>query len=260
MNPVDQLNTQPIGGRKLINVPVVHSSEGIRWGDRFGISTDLAKFVEQSGYDSIWQHIKHHLMQLETVNIRVYQDGWYGETVLLDQEERKQFQRSILRTALNEGRSIPPELSILLDLSISKRVILEQTEDKKLCEDSVWAIGEIDKIVNLPDLEDMPDQLFNHLVGRSRSMREEIIRLANERDTFVAHRIAATLQEGEVGILFMGAYHDVVSKLPPDIQVEPLTENLKEVTSEIAKSLMEQEEGIFRDWQQQNQSGGPERR
>lgn len=49
-------------------------------------------------------------------------------------------------------------------------------------------------------------------------------RLTAERDAFIAAAIAATLREGEVGVLFMGAAHDVLSLLPPDIAVAKLKE------------------------------------
>jgi len=44
-------------------------------------------------------------------------------------------------------------------------------------------------------------------------------RLLRQRDDFIAKRIKGTLGEGETGVLFIGAYHDILSKLPDDIQV-----------------------------------------
>lgn len=44
-------------------------------------------------------------------------------------------------------------------------------------------------------------------------------RLLAQRDDFIARRIAEGLDEGESGILFIGAHHDVLSRLPADIQV-----------------------------------------
>jgi hypothetical protein len=43
--------------------------------------------------------------------------------------------------------------------------------------------------------------------------------LLRRRDAHIAKRIFETLAEGETGILFIGAYHDVLSKLPADIEV-----------------------------------------
>ena len=50
--------------------------------------------------------------------------------------------------------------------------------------------------------------------------------LLDLRDRFIARRIDATLLEGEVGILFLGALHHVVHKLPATIEVVSLPEML----------------------------------
>jgi hypothetical protein len=39
------------------------------------------------------------------------------------------------------------------------------------------------------------------------------------RDNYIAMIIRETLLEGETGILFIGGYHDIVSKLSPDIRI-----------------------------------------
>jgi hypothetical protein len=44
-------------------------------------------------------------------------------------------------------------------------------------------------------------------------------RLLRQRDDYIAKRIRDTLSEGETGILFIGAYHDIPSRLPEDIQL-----------------------------------------
>lgn len=43
--------------------------------------------------------------------------------------------------------------------------------------------------------------------------------LLERRDTFIAARVAQTLQEGETGILFLGALHNLDGRLPADMQV-----------------------------------------
>jgi len=48
--------------------------------------------------------------------------------------------------------------------------------------------------------------------------------LTMERDTFIARTINETLKGGQVGLLFMGAYHDVIPHLTKDIVVEQLKE------------------------------------
>ena len=43
--------------------------------------------------------------------------------------------------------------------------------------------------------------------------------LVEQRDESIAQRIDSTLKEGEIGLLFIGALHRVVERLPKDIQV-----------------------------------------
>jgi len=50
----------------------------------------------------------------------------------------------------------------------------------------------------------------------------------DRRDEYIAQRIASTLEEREIGLLFIGALHRVVERLPKDIQVHEPIANLKE--------------------------------
>jgi hypothetical protein len=47
-------------------------------------------------------------------------------------------------------------------------------------------------------------------------------KLLEERDLFIAHNIDATLAEGETGLLFIGASHNVLPKIASDIEVKCL--------------------------------------
>lgn len=52
--------------------------------------------------------------------------------------------------------------------------------------------------------------------GRVPARESEILA---DRDRHIAARVDATLRQGETGILFLGALHDVVTRLPADIDV-----------------------------------------
>jgi len=52
--------------------------------------------------------------------------------------------------------------------------------------------------------------------------------LMERRDEYIAQRIASTLKDGEMGLLFMGALHRVVDKLPANIQIQESLSDLKE--------------------------------
>jgi len=47
------------------------------------------------------------------------------------------------------------------------------------------------------------------------------------RDKFIAGRIAKTLGRNETGILFIGAFHKIIKRLPKDITVIELKEIAK---------------------------------
>ncbi|MDP2938765.1 MAG: hypothetical protein Q8O13_01615, partial [Candidatus Omnitrophota bacterium] len=47
-------------------------------------------------------------------------------------------------------------------------------------------------------------------------------RLLNKRDKFIAKRIDESLSQDEIGIIFIGAYHNIKPKLPRDIQIKEI--------------------------------------
>jgi len=61
-------------------------------------------------------------------------------------------------------------------------------------------------------------------IAASLKYRLAAKKLLIDRDSFIAGRIAQTLGDGETGILFIGAYHDVISLLPVDIDVKEVKE------------------------------------
>jgi len=58
-------------------------------------------------------------------------------------------------------------------------------------------------------------------VGRSGPSAEAVA-LLEARDRFIAQRIAETLQDGETGLLFLGAAHRIDGLMSPDIAVRAL--------------------------------------
>ena len=59
-------------------------------------------------------------------------------------------------------------------------------------------------------------------IKERRDSPELLRRSLEARDRYIADRIAATLAEGEIGILFIGAAHDVARHCDPAIQVAVL--------------------------------------
>ncbi|MBT9146821.1 hypothetical protein B9J77_04650 [candidate division NPL-UPA2 bacterium Unc8] len=52
-------------------------------------------------------------------------------------------------------------------------------------------------------------------------------RLLSRRDKFIARRIDETLNHGETGIIFIGAYHNVKKRLPKSIQIREIKDAQK---------------------------------
>jgi len=73
-----------------------------------------------------------------------------------------------------------------------------------------------------------------NVVGTSKdaSAQQELL---DQRDCFIAQRIDATLRPEEIGILFLGALHHAVEKLPDDVRVVSLPERLQD-SGALAKS------------------------
>ena len=63
----------------------------------------------------------------------------------------------------------------------------------------------------------------NHVKERLEEYRKHGNDLLVKRDDFIAKRISETLQDGEIGILFIGALHKVDKRLPRGIRVVYLT-------------------------------------
>ncbi|MEK7845427.1 MAG: hypothetical protein AAB257_00495, partial [Nitrospinota bacterium] len=47
-------------------------------------------------------------------------------------------------------------------------------------------------------------------------------RLLSKRDEFIARRINETLKDGETGVVFIGAYHNIKKYLHKDIQIKEI--------------------------------------
>lgn len=59
-------------------------------------------------------------------------------------------------------------------------------------------------------------------VSQANKDREKATSLLAKRDSYITKRIDKTLNQGDLGILFIGAAHKIQNKLPKDIQAEIL--------------------------------------
>ena len=197
--------------RTLIYIPIIHSS-----ADMGSLGKELKnKSVSELG-EKKWQ--KH----TDTVNgywdsiescfetsdffikgIKIYQDGMFvdGEMAM---------------KIIDEGIKSGSKNSEIVSKLIGRGAVLIKTEDFKMVKD------EYDGLQSVLKSKTNIKKLFL-LLRYKISKPIFLIR----RDKFIAGRIAETLDQNETGILFIGAYHNVMKRLPKDITVIELKEIAK---------------------------------
>lgn len=82
----------------------------------------------------------------------------------------------------------------------------EQTENPHLLKEEYEIIKEIFSAESTAEREQLSDK-YKH----------RLYELGNERDQFIGKKIEETLKDGCLGILFIGATHDVIPSLPSEI-------------------------------------------
>lgn len=150
-----------------------------------------------------WDSVARYFDGLAVKGFKIYQDGMVADGALA------------LRT-VKEGISLGSKNYEIIGRLLDKGAVLVKTEDTVLVKQEYAFVAKI---------------------ARSRSLKEKEVwalryklargRLLKQRDDFIGARIKETLGEGETGILFIGAYHDVLSRLPSDIQVIEVKEIAK---------------------------------
>ncbi len=181
--------------RRLIHVPIIHSledfgsqQEAIRraYVGRYGIRA-WPQHLE--GVKQFWKDVRHAVRRLAptAATLRIYQDG----LPVCGREAQ------LVRELAAQGS----ENHRLLLALVERGARLMGTEDPDLLRQ------EHERARNLEALpEAAPTARYDELMER--------------RDHDIAARIDATLQEEpEAGLLFMGALHRVVERLPKDIRV-----------------------------------------
>jgi len=171
-------------------------------------------YVERGGEDAwersrqaiaeFWDAVERAVdsLRLDYRKMRLYQDG----LPVCGLEEK------IVRDLSAQGG---PNFRILLKLA-ARGATLEGTEDPDLLRTEYELI-----------MKTAAFGASREAAGLSEGANAGKIReLLDLRDRFIARRIDTTLLEGEVGILFLGALHHVVDKLPATIEVVSLPEVL----------------------------------
>ncbi|MEW6456330.1 MAG: hypothetical protein AB1410_06430 [Acidobacteriota bacterium] len=195
--------------RKLLYIPIIHMSADLgtlsHEIDKKGIERVGKKLWERhkeviSGF---WNSVVTYLKSLDVKGFKIYQDG-----MIADGEVGMR----IVKEGIKGGSK---NYEIIAEL-LKGGAILVKTEDFALVK------MEHDKIKKLAQSKSIMDKFTAYLDYRVTKNS-----LLNERDKFIAMRIDRTLNHGETGILFLGAYHNIIAKLPKDIHIIQLKDQNK---------------------------------
>lgn len=188
--------------RHLLYIPIIHSSVDLGTAGAAltlhgaALAGEGRWAVHQETVSKFWQSVAAYLRSLDPRCLKVYQDGLAAAGVL---------GRRVVQEAARRGS---PNYQLVLDL-LDVGAELRQTEDARLL---------------TLERENILAGLAPGATGQegpaARRYRWQRDRLTEERDKFIARTIGATLREGELGVLFLGAYHQVASHLAADIAVQ----------------------------------------
>jgi hypothetical protein len=192
--------------RRLYVIPIIHMSADMgsiarALDDR--AATKLTPELWQRHKEIIsvfWDLIGRFFDSLNVNGLKVYQDGLVADGV----EGLR-----IVRESISQGSKNYEIVGRLLE----RGAILVKTEDLSLVKQEY---GYITKMTRSRSLKEREVAALRYKLTRGK--------LLKQRDKFIAKRINETLTEGETGILFIGAYHDVIPKLTPDIRVGQVKE------------------------------------
>ena len=195
--------------RRLIYIPIIHMeadlgsiAPSVDQRSR-GIVGEERWEKHKKTVADFWDAIAVYLDSVEAKGLNIYQDGLVANGEL---------GMKIVQTGANMGSK---NHEILLKL-INRGAELVRTEDIRLVRE------EYERLINLAQSKSVINKALAYLQYKMRKAR-----LTKERDKAIAERIDETLPDEQTGILFLGAYHDVLPFLAKGIAVKEVKEQEK---------------------------------
>jgi hypothetical protein len=192
--------------KKLYLIPIIHMSADMG---------SMASALDEKGTTKL----KPELWQRHKEFVSIFWDSISGFLDLLDVNGFKVYQDGLVADGA-EGLRIVRESIIqesrnyeIVGRLLERGAILMRTESLSLVKQEY---SYINKITRSRSLKEREVAALRYKLNRGK--------LLKQRDDFIAGRINETLAEGEAGILFIGAYHDIISRLAPDIRVGQVKE------------------------------------
>jgi hypothetical protein len=195
--------------KKLIYVPIIHMSADLgsiaNHVDKRGIAVFGEEFWKKhrETISGFWDSIVKYFTNLQVKDFKIYQDGMVADA-------------EVGQKIVEEGVKSGSKNYEIIDDLLKKGAILVKTEDFALVKE------ERDRIVKITQAKTTTQKLIAYLKYKLAKNR-----LLKKRDNYIAKRIDETLGFGETGILFLGAYHDIIPKLAKNIQVIEVKEARK---------------------------------
>lgn len=211
--------------RRLIYIPIIHTDPDL--GQLADAVTEQAK--EIVGSDNwgrhkqivrrFWIEIENYWIKKKVSGLKVFQDGLAANG---------EIGKRIVKELANKG-SINHRVIERLEKKGAKLV---KTEDPELLKEEYFITRELIKKKSF---------LGGLLAYLRYKLRKD--KLLRERDAYIVKRINESLEEGETGICFLGAYHQVLPDLAPDIMVITLKdpEKIKEYYQKFTTHIWEGE-------------------
>jgi pheromone shutdown protein TraB len=182
--------------RALIYFPIIHSPKDL--GSLGKAATDLRSDTQENKYlDAVkqfWEVVAKTIdgLELDYNGLKLYQDG------LPVCGKEQEIVAEVAKSGSENYR--------LLQTLNQKGAVIMGTESPEL----------------LVKERDLMVRMLNSTEFVETSL-ENAQTLLNQRDEYIAQRIAQTLQDNEMGMLFLGLMHDIEARLPEDIfLIEPL--------------------------------------
>jgi hypothetical protein len=182
--------------RALIYFPIIHSPNDL--GSLSKAASDLRTNEQENRYleavKHFWEIVTTTIedLALDYSNLKLYQDG------LPVCGKEKEIVAEVAKSGSENHR--------LLQILNQKGAVLMGTESAEL----------------LVKEHALMMQMLNPM-DSTKTSSEDGQTLLNQRDEYIAQRIDETLQNNEMGILFLGLMHNIETKLPKDIVViQPL--------------------------------------
>ncbi|MBS3819567.1 hypothetical protein KGY73_08710 [bacterium] len=195
--------------RKLIYIPILHVSadlglmaEEVETRGR-NITGDISWEKHQNTVLGFWSAVAQFFGSLDVKGFKLYQDGMVANG---------EMGQKIMEEGKKKGSKNLEIVSRLIDQGAQ----LIQTEEFQLVK------KEYDHMKKISKKKSLGVKLLSFLIYKFHKKR-----FLEKRDRYISQRIDETLNEGETGILFLGAEHEIKSKLPEDLEVLEVKEREK---------------------------------